>query len=112
MPGITPRLRSQVLERDGYLCLGCGQDVTHMRWYSIQHRKARGGGGRNELTNLVTLCGSATSQGCHLLCEQRDSEMRARGLWVSQWDEPRDIPVILWNGKAVRLLDDGTYQET
>lgn len=42
--------------------------------YSLQHRLARGAGGRvggglNTAANLILLCGSATSPGCHNLVE-------------------------------------------
>lgn len=104
---LTARARETVLNRDDYTCAGCGQDVRHVQWYSIQHRKARGVGGGNDLSNLVTLCGSATSQGCHWLCEQRSDEMTARGLVVRSHEEPKDIPVVLWTGRRVYLDDEG-----
>jgi hypothetical protein len=77
----------------------------------MQHRKARGVGGSNGPENLVTLCGSATSQGCHFLCEARADEMTARGFVIPSWTDPLDIPVILWTGRAVFLTTDGCYAD-
>lgn len=105
------RMSLLVRERDDYHCLGCGQDIRSLRWWSIQHRVARGQGGRNEFPNMVTLCGSATSPGCHWLCEQRDAEMAARGLWLRSGADPGKAPVVLWTGRAVLLTADGRYEE-
>lgn len=77
----------------------------------MQHRKARGQGGDNSPQNLVTLCGSATSTGCHLLCEQRDPEMTARGFVVPSWGDPAEIPLVTWTGRAVLLLPDGGVKD-
>jgi hypothetical protein len=107
----TRKVRDLVVERDGYRCLGCGTDIRSSYWWSLQHRKARGQGGSNGCENLVTLCGSATSQGCHFLCEARDPEMTARGLVVPSWNDPGEIPVVLWTGEAVFLTEDGRYEE-
>jgi hypothetical protein len=82
-----------------------------MRWWSIQHRLARGQGGTNTLPNMVTLCGSATSPGCHWLCEQRDEDMLSRGLWLRSHQDPAKEPVVLWDGTAVYLTSDGGYRE-
>ena len=113
-PCVAPlpkKLSLAVRERDSFCCLGCGKNILEERWWSIQHRKARGVGGLDELVNLVTVCGSATSPGCHLLCEARDKEMNARGLWISSWNDPATTPVILWTGISVMLTVDGHYQQ-
>src|SRR6185312_8370220 len=81
--GPDARTRKAVLERDQYQCVACSKPVGMPgTWWSIQHRLARGQGGGNQLWNLIALCGSATSQGCHLICEQRDQDMRYRGYWL------------------------------
>lgn len=111
MTAIPQRIRHMVLERDDYCCVGCGQDITRLRWYSLQHRKARGQGGKNTPDNLVTLCGSATSAGCHWIAEQRDSEMIARGIVVWSFQEPSEVPLILPSGRSILLTTDGKIEE-
>lgn len=111
MTAPSARLRELILERDNWTCLGCGQDIRSGRWWSMQHRQARGVGGLNIAPNLVTFCGSATSQGCHLLAEARSDEMMARGFVVPSWNDPSEIPVILWTGQAVYLTMDGKYSD-
>jgi hypothetical protein len=53
--------------RDGGKCRRCGREVGEM--FSRQHRIPRGAGGSTRVdrpSNLITLCGSATSAtGCH-----------------------------------------------
>jgi hypothetical protein len=100
-----------VYERFDWACAGCGLDVTFLQWRSIQHRKARGVGGTNALSNRIALCGSATSQGCHLLCEQRSPEMMARGLVVPSHEDPAQVPVVLWTGRRVYLDDEGGVRD-
>lgn len=104
--------RERVLHRDDYRCACCGRSVLYGP-YSLQHRLARGAGGTsdpaiNQPSNLVTLCGSATSPGgCHLACEQRDPVMRELGFWVCRGDDPATVPVAHAIHGWVLLLDDG-----
>lgn len=99
--------RKIIYERDNRQCQACGIALGSWAWKSVQHRKARGVGGTNDLSNLVLLCGSATSRGCHRLCEDRDQGMRDRGFWVPSWDDPAAIPVVRFDGSTVYLLADG-----
>lgn len=98
--GPSVAVRRLVRERWGTRCAACGISVIGRPW-SIQHRSARGMGGTsdpavNRPSNLVLLCGSATSPGgCHLLCEQRDPDMHGRGFWLWSWEDPRAIPVMV-----------------
>jgi hypothetical protein len=57
---IPPGRRTEVLERDRFVCQapGCGNS----RFLEIHHVKSRSQGGGNELDNLITLC-----SGCHRL---------------------------------------------
>jgi 5-methylcytosine-specific restriction endonuclease McrA len=104
-------LSRKVRERENYLCAACGANTANMTWWSIQHRRARGTGGKNEIENMVLLCGSATSQGCHLKCEQRDATMHERGFWLFSW-EPLTTPVTLFTGERVLLGEGYTYLDT
>lgn len=112
--GPSRKVRALVLERDGYACVGCGIFVGgDYTWRSLQHRVARGVGGGNSPCNLVTLCGSATSPGCHRLCEDRDPEMHDRGLWLRSDEDPALIPVVITgeygSGVTAWLTDAGGY---
>lgn len=111
--GPDRRTRGLVLARDNFQCVACGKPVGGAcTWWSLQHRLARGQGGGNELWNLILLCGSATSEGCHLRCEQRDREMQARGYWLESWQDPRTEPVMIVGedgGVTVWLDDSGNY---
>jgi hypothetical protein len=109
---LTAQLRSAVRLRDNWQCQACGTAISQ-GWYSIQHRKARGTGGASTLSNLVLLCGSATSPGCHRLCEDRDLQMRERGFWIPSWvPEPADVPIVTFDNRVIFLADDGTWSFT
>lgn len=105
--------RELVLERDDYRCVSCGVPIIGQQ-YSLQHRRARGMGGTddpaaNRPSNLVTLCGSATSPGgCHLAAEQRETEARDLGYWVPSWQDPRTVPVYTLHS-LVYLDDEGEW---
>jgi len=110
--GPPGEVRDLCYARQDGLCGGCGKPVPPGTWRSLQHRVARMAGGRldpaaNEPSNLVWLHGSATSPGCHLLCEQRDERMHERGLWLRSWQDPEREPVVLWDGRTVWLTRDG-----
>lgn len=104
----TGRTRGLVWERDEGRCVGCGKYLRAGDWWSMQHRKARGQGGSNEPPNLILLCGSATSKGCHRMAEDRKTEAEARGLWVSaSVADPGLIPVRYWDGRVAWLTAAG-----
>lgn len=50
----SQEIKDQVLERDGYRCLSCGEDTR--RWLQIDHVAPYYLGGLNSLGNLQTLC--------------------------------------------------------
>lgn len=96
--GPSRKVRATVLERDQYQCVACGKPVGMPgSWWSIQHRVARGVGGGNVPQNLLTLCGSATSAGCHRRAEDRDPEFHARGYWLRSDEDPALVPVMLFS---------------
>lgn len=67
--------------RDQGRCRRCGREVGE--WFSRQHRIPRKAGGSRRVdrpSNLITLCGSATSpDGCHLWAESRRAEAEQQG---------------------------------
>ena len=107
------KVRQVVLERDGYACVACGKPIGQAAWWSMQHRVARGQGGRNEPFNLIVLCGSATSAGCHRRAEDRDREFNARGYWLHSWEDPAATPLMVFSpgGSGVMAWPtaDGRY---
>lgn len=108
MTGPTKRVRRDVLLRDLLQCVACGRtvavedgnDLRIIAAYSLQHRVARGSGGRspliNEPVNLIVACGSATSpEGCHNRMESNPDWARSRGYRVDSWDSPETVPVVV-----------------
>lgn len=80
-------LRELVIARAGWACDRCACPLVG-KLYSLQHRRARGAGGRrggvlDTPWNLVVLCGSGTT-GCHGLVENRERETEgyARGFAI------------------------------
>ena len=116
--GPSARVRRLVFARAFGFCEGCGISVIG-RPYSIHPRAGRGAGGTSRpeadaVWNLILLCGSAASPGgCRLLCDQRDEDMRDRGMWLRSGESPRLVPVWLFNPEGPRirawLNDEGTY---
>ena len=100
--------RALVCAREGDCCASCGKYVPAGSWRSIQHRVRRQVGG-NGLANLVLLCGSATSDGCHWRAEQRTGEMNERGYWLRSHEDPVLVPVMLCGGVTAWLTADGQY---
>lgn len=97
--------------RDGGACLRCGRLVG--QWFSRQHRIPRGAGGSalvNRASNIVTLCGSATSPGgCHHWAEHEhrtDAEVLGYLLPKLNPDiDPATEPIFIHSDGWV-LLDD------
>ena len=116
--GPSARVRRLVFARAFGCCESCGTSVIG-RPYTIAPRVERGAGGifraaANAMWNLSLLCGSAASPGgCYLLREQRDPATHDRGIWLWPWENPRLVPVQLFDPTGPRipvwLNDEGTY---
>ncbi|WP_300680716.1 hypothetical protein [Nocardioides sp.] len=84
--------------------------------YSIHHRIPRGMGGTsrpelNQPGNLVLLCGTGVD-GCHGWIEShRHAAAEAGWLLPTSTADPTTVPVVLWHGRPVYLLNDGTPKE-
>jgi hypothetical protein len=103
-------VRAKVYERDGHCCVRCGKPVGPGN-RQLQHRLARGRGGRsgaNVASNLVLLCGfSATDpDGCHTWVEANPDDARRLGYRVPLDAAPSLYPVLRFE-KWVFLNDDG-----
>ncbi len=53
--GISPRLRTKVMERDGFRCRRCGRGPDKMA-LEVDHVEPVARGGTNRIENLQTLC--------------------------------------------------------
>jgi 5-methylcytosine-specific restriction protein A len=89
-------------------CCRCGRDGE-----TIQHRIPRGMGGThdprvNRPSNLLWVCGDGTRK-CHGHMESRRVEAREKGWLVTRTDDPREVPVVLWDGRRVLLDDEGEW---
>lgn len=99
--------------RDDGRCRRCGREVGD--WFSRQHRIPRGAGGSARVdrpSNLITLCGSATSAtGCHNWAEhgsRTDAELLGYLLPKLNPDiDPELEPVFVHEFGWVLLLDTG-----
>lgn len=114
--------RLVVIGRAGGCCERCGKTVhadgRFVDEYSIHHRKPRGMGGTkdpaaNSPSNLVLLCGSATTpDGCHTSVEKfREASVRT-GWIVPRTADPAKVPVKFASGRWYLLNDEGTLTET
>lgn len=109
--GPDAKTRAAVYAREGMQCAACGLALGDGAWKSIQHRVRRQVGG-NGPENLVLLCGSATSPGCHRKAEDRTDEMHAAGFWLRADEDPAQVPILLAGadgGLRVWLTQAGAY---
>lgn len=112
--GPSDAMRQRVYIRDAWSCVACGRNLETVTWRSIQHRVARGVGGGNTFPNLILLCGSATSAGCHRKAEDRDPDMHAKGYWLRSHEDPATTPILLvteFTERWVLPTADGTYAD-
>lgn len=107
--GPTEEQRAEVVGRAQMRCERCDTYLGYAA-YSIHHRLPRGRGGRNELANLVLLCGSATSPDtCHATVESRREQAYDDGWLVRSETEPAETPVNHFAFGRVLLDNDGGY---
>lgn len=76
-PGISQKLRAQVLERNGFTCQMCGAtpgDIDEVTGRKVRmhlgHIKDKSLGGKDELSNLRTLC-SSCNQGAKNVTQEK-----------------------------------------
>nr|WP_145982982.1 hypothetical protein [Pseudonocardia sp. AL041005-10] len=102
---IPAALRQLVIARDLARCVRCGRHTAGGP-RSLQHRQARGMGGRahaHTAANLILLCGTATTPGdCHSYVEDRANwdDATVHGWAVSSFHpDPATVPVLVhWLG--------------
>ncbi|QUL79897.1 hypothetical protein [Brevibacterium sp. SMBL_HHYL_HB1] len=102
---MSKKVRQQVYERDGYMCVSCGRTDT----LTLNHRASKGMGGSKLMDgpeNLVTMC---------LIENQRleaNADFAALGIdngWkLRSWDDPLKVPVFFAFDGWYYLTTDGT----
>ena len=113
---IPRKLADYILERAEGCCDWCGRYCLN-GWYSRQHRNPRAMGGRagaNTAANLVLLCGSATSKGCHEKAERSDiPAAREAGFRLRDHENPDTTPILRHGLVRVLPTADGwvPYEE-
>jgi predicted restriction endonuclease len=101
---IPKPIRQGVLERSNGRCEGCGQRLDPDTW-ECHHRKLRSQFGKDELSNLLALC-----LPCHVLAHsKRRAFGEPNGLIVASWQQPEEVPVLLYGAVRVHLDDEGYY---
>lgn len=100
-PAESRRAYEAVHERSFGLCEGCGE----RRATEIHHRLYRSRGGRDEVTNLLDLCGWGNHTGCHGEAHTLP-ERQIDGWSVPSGEDPGERPV-LYRGHWMKLLPDG-----
>lgn len=99
-------------------CELCGRDLTGGHPFSRHHRRPRGMGGTslewvNDITNLLLLCGTATTPGgCHQMVESQRLLAVANGWLIPAGSPylPAELPVLLAAfTDLVYLGGDGSY---
>ena len=102
-----------MLERDGHSCVRCAVAIRGIRGLdcSIQHRKPRGQGGTNAVSNLLAVCGSGTT-GCHGHMESYRTEAYDLGWLVHRDVDPLTKAVLVEAQSRWTYLDDlGGYSD-
>lgn len=109
-----------ILERAQYSCEACSVALGAWRGadWSVQHRRPRAMGGTNWSginlpSNLLVLCGSATTPGsCHHFAEHWRASSVASGWLVLSRVDPATVPVLIDRGsRFVYLTNDGRYSD-
>jgi HNH endonuclease len=97
--------RRRLRERSEGYCEKCG-----LEWATnAHHRKNRSQGGRDDLSNLLLLCGSGTT-GCHGWITEHPAEAYEKGWSVRQPNDPARMSV-LYRGFAVFLDNLGNMHD-
>jgi hypothetical protein len=104
--GPTPATTDLVDERESYRCARCGSPI---QGGSRHHRKLRRFGDHTA-ANLILLCGSGTT-GCHGWVHSHVANSYETGYLVHSWDDPTEVPILLWDGTAVTHDIDGARHD-
>ncbi len=100
MSAVPRKLRDMIIERAQFCCDRCARYLPGQQ-YSLQHRRARGAGGRaveHTPAGLIVLCGSATTpRSCHNFVENTGpgrTEAYEYGFAIrGEARQPEDVPI-------------------
>lgn len=95
------RISEALKERANFVCEICDKQ----RGTNHHHRVNKSRGGRDDLCNLMWLCGSGTT-GCHGWVTENPERSQQRGWSVSGYRDPATVPVKR-RGEWVMLFSDG-----
>lgn len=101
--GPSEATKTLLWARAGGRCERCGRDLTGGFPFSRHHRRPRGMGGStvdwvNDVTNLLLLCGTATTpDGCHAWVEKHREESYDAGWAIRMSSDylPWELPVLV-----------------
>lgn len=107
--------KALVLERAQGKCELCGLRASS---YQLHHRRPRGMGGSKRTETGAAANALLLHPKCHTWVERNRKEAMNYGFLVSQWDEPKDIPVyrarqwvLLSDNGALSILKDQQSHE-
>lgn len=86
---MEPGLRRLVYLRANGRCDCCGAPLHPDAW-DAHHRQLRARGGKDTLANLIAL-----RHDHHMWAHEHPAEAKERGLMVSAYANPEDVPVLL-----------------
>lgn len=101
--GFWAEQRTVIFLRARGWCERCGADLN-ATGMEAHHRQLRSQGGGHGLENLLALCPD-----CHRRCHSYPVEARANGWIVPSGGDPGARAVLLFDGRTVRLTDEGNY---
>ena|SRR5215510_10732169 len=107
-----------VLDRANWCCERCSTPISGMRgvFWSVHHRRPRALGGTrwagvNLPSNLLVLCGSATSPGCHQEVESHRADALYAGWLVASGLDPARVAVLVHRASRWVYLTDTGYAD-
>lgn len=103
---IPAKTRAALRVRAHDTCERCGERFAN----NAHHRKNRSQSGRDELSNLLLLCGSGCT-GCHGYVTEHPADSYEHGWSVRSTADPALIPV-LYRGRWVHLHNSGAVEVT
>jgi hypothetical protein len=91
-------------------CAWCG-DPLPPKWWTAQHRRARGAGGTSDPLAVSAANGLPVHQiPCHEYIESHPTEALHKGFRIPQGSDPRQWPCRIWTGEWGYPTEDGGWR--